>query len=438
MASTPAPSRAEFEIEGVDVAVVNSLRRAVMSLVPTAAFDFDPTAANQGSAEADGGVKILVNTSALHNEFLGNRVSIVPLGLDENQLHAFDPRDWKCVLRAKNTGDSAGRDPSALVEVTTGGFEIYDKGGARVPQSRRDAVFPACAATKDHILLARLRPSVNGGRDGEEIHMECVPRLGVGREHTRWSPVSVCFFRNKQDAEAVERELAARLAAVAEDEDPAIVEHQFRVLDAQRFYLRDAHGAPAAFEFILESETRLRPAFIVWRAFKALHDKVTAFRDGVRVAAIHHPGAADAHAPPAAPVSAADALLQPLRGLRVTSLPNKEDTYAVTLYGEDHTLGNLLQGMLYTRWIRDGRSSEVSYIGYHQEHPLEDHIVVIVKCAAPGDDVRARLAAGGDWLAGELQALMQEWVEFTGLGAEGIVPVNEWLVRIGAAPAKAR
>jgi DNA-directed RNA polymerase subunit L len=91
--------------------------------------------------------------------------------------------------------------------------------------------------------------------------------------------------------------------------------------------------------------------------------------------------------------------------VRVHALANMDDFYEVVVHAEDHTLGNLVQGLLYRHWVRDGRSEVVSFVGYHQPHPLEDQIVFKVKVARAGDDVRTRLAEGLDWVRAELEAL---------------------------------
>lgn len=359
------------------------------------------------------------NTSSLHNEFLGHRLSLVPLGFDENQLRALDPANgpsaldpaaYKCVLKVKN-------DAAVPRAVTTADFEVFDAAGAKRPASEARALFPASPVTGDHILLARLKP-------GEEVHAECVPSIGCGRQHARWSPVSRCFFRNKIDPVAVEASLAARKAALIAAHEAAgsppptaaevttlMVQHA--TSDAHRCFLKDAFGEPAAFEFVVETETVQRPAYVVFAAFVALIDSVEAVRTALTLSGAEGSGT----------------------GGRVTveSYPNMDDFYQVTVRGADHTLGNLVQGLLYRLWVREGEGREVSYIGYYQPHPLEDGIVFKIKCTggsgvARGGDVRTRFADGLGWVAERLRDLVDAWIAGagTGLAGAGIVAVNEW------------
>jgi DNA-directed RNA polymerase subunit L len=394
--------KARFEIVDVDLCIVNSVRRAIMADVPTAAFKFDPT--RQGE-----GVIILRNTSTLHNEFIGHRVSLVPLGLDENQMRSFDPTHFKCILKVKNAGSDS-------LPVTTADFEVFNQAGVRLPKAVRDALFPPCPITGGHILLLRLKPSSVCDGNGEEVHIECVACLGTGRQHARWSPVSQCFFRNKSDSSAVAVSLASKIGGVetqrkADGRTPldaseiAAIAAQHATLDAHRCFVKDEYGDPSAFEFLLECESALRPTYLVFRALQVLHDKLLAIGEAL---------------------TSRDA-----DKISVESFPNMDDFYMLTVRGEDHTIGNLLQGMLYKRWIRDGLGKEVAYIGYYQPHPLENHIVIKVKSSVPGDDIRVRMTEGVVWLAAHLDTLIVEWIGFSALDMNGIVAVNELLLRKG-------
>ena len=396
--------KASFDVTGIDLCVINSMRRAIMAEVPTAAFSFDPTKPGEG-------VAVLRNTSSLHNELVGNRVSLVPVCLDANQLRNFDPVDYKCVLKVKNTGNE-------VLSVTSADFEVFDRTGAKLAKGVRDALFPPCPVTGDHILLLRLKPDTVCDGNGEEVHIECTPSLGVGRQHARWSPVSRCFFRNKSNAALIEASLAARVKQIdeqraAEGKPPLeprerdAVARQHAALEAHRCFAKDEFGDPVAFEFMLEGDTELTPAYLVFRAFQVLHSKLTAIAEAIR---------------------AGDATK-----VAIEPFPNRDDFYQAVITGEDHTIGNLLQGMLYRRWVRDGGAKEVAYIGYYHPHPLDNDIVVKIKCAIAGDDATARLLDGVSWVADRIDEIMAEWVSFAGLDAASdgarLVVVAEYLLK---------
>lgn len=395
-----------FDISGVHVSVVNALRRTMIADVPTAAFNF------QAYNPAANGVLIRANTSCLHNEIIGNRISLIPIGFSENQLRLFEPSHYRFELRAKN------ETPEPL-DVTTADFEVYDHTGARYPKPVRDALFPANPITGGHVFIMRLRPAAytgdGGAAAGEELHVECTATLGTGAMHARWSPVSVCFHNNKQDPAASSAALAKRLedmrAAGMADDVIEATRTDWPALDAHRHYLRNAAGDPDVFEFFLRSEAPgLRPAFVVFSAFRVLQVKLLeaarAFRGGEGSARVD-----------------------------VKATPNNDDFFAITLQGEGHTLGNLVQAMLFRKWIEQGDGGrEVSYIAYHKPHPGEDHIVFKIKLNTQTtiDGVKERMAAGMDWVRETLAQLMAEWVAFSGLATAGIVDVNEAIRKTAA------
>lgn len=394
-----APAFLHFDVLDVDLAIVNSLRRAIMADVKTASAVFD------ASGEGRGTIRFVRNTTALHNEFLGLRVSLVPIHFDENQLFLFERmasaggpgRTPQPIEQFRFSIREANTDEAKIVNVTTRDIRVTDAAGAAVPQSVRDALFPPSPTSGDHILLVRLKPRSGGI---EELHVEFQAQLGSGSTRgAAFSPVSQCFFRNKIDVAAFERSLAERIARVrqqadadgvgAASVDEAAIRRQHATLEGQRDFIRDEHGDASAFEFVLKSETRLRPAYIVLAGMTALLAKVRRFQVGLRDPASDY--------------------------VHVTAAANVADFYDVAVRGEDHTLGNMVQAMLYRRWVRDGKSADVSFVGYSQPHPQEEVVVFKLKLSRAGDDLRTRLDEGLAWLQDQLHDLRDEWIRFSSL-----------------------
>jgi len=60
-----------------------------------------------------------------------------------------------------------------------------------------------------------------------------------------------------------------------------------------------------------------------------------------------------------------------------------EDTFDLHIMKEDDTLGNLMQSILYNKYIREtanvlDNKYKMTYVGYYAPHPLEQKIVVRV------------------------------------------------------------
>lgn len=388
--------RALFEMRGVDVCVVNAIRRAIMSDVRTAAFPFDPT-----GMELDPHMRVLRNTTALHNEMLLHRLSMVPIMMNEKQLAQFDASQWKFLLHVRNLRNAE------VINVTTKDIEVFDAVGARVPQATRDALFPPDPLSKDHILLVRLRPiptsaiqpqeSTGASPGGEEVWIEMRARTGTGREHAGFSPHSRCFHRYKVDPRAAAEDLAKRLEEVTEggeegDARKRAIAAAHASLDQQRCYEKDARGEPAALELFVHVEVNIRPLELVRIALLELRRRVSEVHMGLS------PRRTEEEGPDGGGKGDID----------IMPALNQEDMWHVTLRGEDHTLGNLLQGSLYRLWLVEGRGEKVNYVGYHVPHPLERIVLLRMKMAVAGDDPRAALVQGVRWVEGELDRLLDD------------------------------
>lgn len=386
------PQHIRFEVEDVDLSIVNALRRTLISHVPNVAFCFD------AYDRARNDVTIHKNTSTLHNEFLGHRISLVPVGVSENQLRIFEPSKYRFVLKAKNNTDKP-------MFVTSADIAVFDHTGAKLPKDARDALFPACSITGDSVLLVKLKPvsysAATYDLHGEEIDVECTASIGTGHEHARWSPVSECYFRNKQDVASSTQALAKRIEELGDDaEEIKTVREQWPTLNAHRHFIKNSAGMPRVFEFFVKSEAPgLRPAYLVFKALRVLVDRVTALKDAMRS--------------------------RDTSKVTVDAVSNLDDFYEFSVQNEDHTIGNLVHALLYNKWVLQEGGKAVSYVGYYLPHPLEDRIVFKVKVASSGE-VSDVFVEGLTWIQDILKGLMSEWIKASSLDKAGIVEVSEF------------
>eukprot|EP00798_Chlamydomonas_sp_ICE-L_P023617 gene23617-biopygen18148 len=261
-----------FSVSGVDLCIVNSLRRAIIACVETAAFD---TLVPPGGG--GGGVRVLENTTS--------------------------------PLAVRNTGNE-------VLDVVSGDFVVRDAASVSFQTERFKRLFPVDQRSGDSVLLTVLRPNIMCGGVGEAVHITATARLGSGREHARYSPVCSCYFRYKE---------------------PVL----------------DDDSVPDKFDFFVESvNPSLSPYYLVFLGSRFLVRAIIDLSEDVR----------------AERVSFEDSTVP--GGARSILFP-----------GLDHTLGNLLQGLLYDLWIRRGGKSRVSFVGYFKRHPLVDDITFKMQLA---------------------------------------------------------
>lgn len=170
--SNVSRTNVEFTLSNTTLSSANSLRRCMLSEIPTLAIDL---------------VEIHSNNSVLADEFLAHRLGLVPLssaGIDNLNY----TRDCDCEshcgmcsvtlsLNGKCTGDIPqalyARDlvietPSGLVHPAMGAPVIAD------PEGKGS-------------LIAKLRR-------GQELRLKCIAKKGIAKEHAKWAPTAAVGF----------------------------------------------------------------------------------------------------------------------------------------------------------------------------------------------------------------------------------------------------
>lgn len=174
------PGRLEFDVAGIDAAIANGLRRSIMSDVITAGFRFDAT----DPAAQD--VRFSVNTSPLHNEFIGERVGLIPIHLPKSALVDFDPESWSFELDVANDGPGP-------IDVTTENITVSGSGEGLLDAK---SMFPPDPITGHHAVIAVLMPN-------QRLVFEAKASLGSGRDHARFNPSAACVVRPADSGEGV-------------------------------------------------------------------------------------------------------------------------------------------------------------------------------------------------------------------------------------------
>jgi DNA-directed RNA polymerase subunit L len=339
-----------FLLEDTTPTIANTLRRCILTETRSVGFRADLT--NQ----ADPGIKIRKNTSAIFNEMLAHRLTLLPLGV--LRIDEFDPSLYECVLTVKNT-NVGPITPASVVDVVAGNFRVRRKeaGGEfeDLPAVAAAAMFPADPITRDTALLVTLRPKWAPEQPEEEVDLTAYPVIGRGRDFMGFCPVSQCSFGNTLDPSPVRQEqfFTEWLRDYKKIADASALTRD--VLDAhraewatmanQRCFLVDDKGQPNSFSFTVES-VGIRPVpDIVAEGIRAAIELVT-------------------------PYAVAET---PSAELGITTQPTDSRMTGVDVLfdGQEHTLGNLLQTLITEIYLdTDAPDSPITYVGYKVRHPL--------------------------------------------------------------------
>lgn len=175
----------KFELSGTDISMANSLRRIIISEVPTLCIDM---------------VEFEENTSCLPDEFIAHRLGLLPLrSLSKdmsqwNYNHACDCGALQCencavIFTLDCDFDSMVETRSNddfKVTVTTRDLQCDNRDVVPVHFSNDDEEE---VAQDEGVTILQL------GK-GQRIKLTATAKKGIGKEHAKWSPVSTVALKH--------------------------------------------------------------------------------------------------------------------------------------------------------------------------------------------------------------------------------------------------
>lgn len=148
-------------VKGVDVPYMNALRRVILSEVPCMAIDE---------------IVILENSSIIQDETIAHRLGLVPLRTDLDSYNL--PEDCSC---KSEFGCNLCRVTLTLnAEAKEGTRTVYS--GELISEN------------KEVVPVSEKIPVVKLAKE-QELRLEAYARLGKGKNHAKWQPVSMCSYK---------------------------------------------------------------------------------------------------------------------------------------------------------------------------------------------------------------------------------------------------
>ena len=158
----------QFMLSGVKLRFANALRRAMIADVPKLAIDE---------------VNIQENTSLLYDEQLALRLALIPLKTDLSDYGADD----RISLTLK-----------AISPERAGYTTVYSK-----ELISSDPKVEAAFGNVPIVKLISAEREVGGMKSiaRQKIALEAIAKLGKGKEHAKWQPVTACSYKDMPDEE---------------------------------------------------------------------------------------------------------------------------------------------------------------------------------------------------------------------------------------------
>lgn len=312
-----------MNINNVDVSFPNALRRIILSEVETVAFNTDEY--------LNSDLKILHNTTPLHNEFILHRLGLIPINITNTD--EFNSSKYKFIINKENTSNS-------IINVTTQDFEVYDT--ETNTQLETEDFFPRDPLTNEHILLLKLKPSISLGKPGEKIHIEGKASKSTGNKNARFSPACCVLHTYVFDEE--------KFKSAIKEKNITNIE-QFRIEEGERYFKTNENDEPSEFNFTIESVGIYQPEIILKNSLNVLAKKLLDFKNNV------------------SNIIEENSVIETIK-----IYPSLEKMKAITIEvtDETHTLGNLVQSYL-------SLHPDVEFCAYKNPHPLINKIQFKIK-----------------------------------------------------------
>lgn len=328
-------NKLQFTLTGCNVSLANAIRRTILSDIPQVVFKTTPTDESK--------TIIHENTSNLNNELIKQRLSCIPIHINDYESFPYD--NYVMELNVRNNTDT-------MMTVTTEHFKIIDKtninekgekgGATKIDTS---SIFPKNDLTGDYIDFVRLKPTLSQDIPGESIHLTAGFSIGTAKEDGMFNVVSTCSYGCTVDEATRDQELE-KLSQKWKDEgkdktEITLEKKNWKLLDGARYTVINS------FDFIVETVGVYTNREILNKSTQVLIKRLDDL----------------------------DKLIEEDKVEIEKSNNTMNNCFDITLENEDYTIGKVIEYVLHVKFYETGI---LTFCGFSKVHPHNSSSIVRV------------------------------------------------------------
>jgi len=350
------PNEIIFDIQGsfetgLDKSIINALRRTLLSSVPTVAF-------RTKISQSD--LVIKKNNTSLHNEFISDRIGLIPLYIDphnyqkqylfhlqvENNpmepLTTITAEDFEIYPLKKDI------DPETINEINT---TDYDKENKLSSKEKSQLFRPfKFRGKEEYCIITELKSTNSSMKQSLEIYG--VPSVSYAYEDAKWQAVSCATYSFKRNNELFEKVFndKVKLDNIAKSNQKKF-KKELWISESERYFHRDINAEPYWYTFKIDSVHFMKSKELFISANQIIIEDLEKLVEEFPK------------------ISTGEKSILTLEEV-------SEGIFKILINGSDDTIGNIIQSYISTNMISD--TSPLSICGYQKKHPLENIIIFTI------------------------------------------------------------
>lgn len=324
----------EFKIENCNVSIINSIRRTLITDIPTVCFNVKEY--NELNTDLKT-IQIFTNTTSLNNEILKQRLSCIPVHIKLNEIDEESLNNLVVEVNKTNTSDN-------IEYITTEDFKIIDlTTNKELSKSKRDAIFPKSTLTNDYILFARLKPSISKTTLGQNLYFRSKLFISDAKHNGQFNSCSISAYSCTEDIKSQQKIWLSKESELNSlnftQEEIEEKKQDWYLHDSKRIFIKDS------FNFKIESVGVYTNEELLRKACEILQINLGHFKSDIENSFEYIP-----------------------------DTTNVENSFDIKMENYDYTLGKVIEYLLNELYFKNEQL--LSYVGFIKKHPHDSFSII--------------------------------------------------------------